>query len=248
MATITMRIDDRTRDQIEAMARARGISVSELLRSAIDDLLGRDVDMPREDVPTSLTMIERRLLAMQHEILSRLDADDEYALARHKQRIDALDAGFTAEYSNEFVALEPEMSRRNCALVWDILDMFRILKGSVERLGVDKVATLDQHALPALTFRGFDGQDSYESRLLGYARFLIATGRWEDLAEHFDAKHDHGNSHSPVLATYLRMLAAFQPIWKTKLGRGFDPDALLLTHDELATVLAAWPYSSASER
>jgi uncharacterized protein len=248
MATITMRIDDRTRDQVEAMARARGISVSELLRSAIDDLLGREVDVPRADVPTSLTMVERRLLAMQHEILSRLDRDDKYEVARRNRRIEALEGGFTAEYSDEFGALEPEMSRRDCALVWEILDMFLMLKGSVERLGVDKVAALDKHALPAFTFRGFDAQDSYESRLLGYARFLITKGRWENLAEQFDAKHENGNSHSPRLATYLRMLAAFQPIWKSKLGRGFDPDALLLTHDELATVLAAWPYRSASEQ
>jgi uncharacterized protein len=245
MATITMRIDDRTRDQVEAMARARGISVSELLRSAIDDLLGREVDVPRADVPTSLTMVERRLLAMQHEILSRLDRDDKYEVARRNRRIEALEGGFTAEYSDEFGALEPEMSRRDCALVWEILDMFLMLKGSVERLGVDKVAALDKHAPQALTFRGFDIQDSYESRLLGYAQFLISTGRWKDLAEHFDAKHEHGNSHSPRLATYLRMLAAFKPIRESKLRRGFDTDTLLLTEDELATVVAAWPYPSA---
>jgi uncharacterized protein len=248
MATIAMRIDDHTRDEVEAIARARGVSVSELLRSAIDVLLGRDIDLPRQDVPTSLTMVERRLLAMQHEILSRLDADDAYEVARHKQRIEALDRGFTAEYGEEFIALQPEMSRRDCALVWDILDMFRNLKISVERIGVDKVAALDKHAARALTFRGFDLQDPHESRLLGYARFLVSTDRWEDLAEHLDAKHEHGNSHSPMLATYMRMLGAFQPIWKSKLGRGFDPDALLLTQDELAAVLAAWPYPSPEQR
>lgn len=248
MATITVRIDDATRDQVEAVARARGVNVSELLRSAIDDLLGRDVDRPREDVPTSLTMVERRMLAMQHEILLRLEVDDAYDVAYRKQRIDALDRGFTAEYGDEFAGLEPEMSRRDCGLVWDILDMFRILKASMARLGAEKVATLDEHAPRALTFRGFDANDSYESRLLGYARFLISSDRWEDLAEHFDASHERGNSHSPVLATYLRMLAAFQPIWKSKLGRGFNPYAMLLTKDELATVLAAWPYPSPGAR
>lgn len=245
MATITLRIDDGTRHQVEAVARARSISVSELLRAAIDDLLGRDIDMPREDVPANLTMVDRRILTLQHEILSHLDSGDA---GYHKQRIEALEGGYTAEYSDEFIALEPEMSRRDCSLVWDILDMFRILRASVARVGADKVAALDEHALRALSFRGFDANDSYESRLLGYARFLVATGRWEDLAEQFDSKHERGNSHMPTLATYLRMLAAFQPIWKAKLGRGFDPESLLLNEGELATVLAAWAYPSAGER
>lgn len=247
MATITMRVDDRTRDEVEAIARARGISVSELLRSTIDDLLGRDVDIPQEDGPTSLTMVERRQLAMLHEILSRLD-DDEYAVADHQKRIEALERGYTAEYSDEFYVFSPEMSRRDCGLVWDLLDMFTAFQVSVERLGADKVAAIDKHASSALTFHGFDANDSYEVRLLSYAQFLISTDRWQNLAEHFDAKHERGNSHFPALPGYLRMLAVFQPIWKSKMGRGYGPDALLLTENELGAIVAAWPYPAAAER
>jgi len=245
MATITLRVDDRTRDDVEAIARARRITVSELLRAAIDDMLGRDVELPRRDVPNSLTMIERRMLMLQHQMLAKLaggelDEDAEY----HARQIDALAGGYTGEYSDEFVAIEPELSPRECELVWDILDMFRILKASIEHVGAQEVEQLDEHASRALAFRGFDGNDSFESRLLGYARHLISTGRWEELAEHFDRAHESGNSHFPALATYRRMLDAFQPIWKGKLGRGFHPDDLLLTVDELAQVLKAWPYPS----
>lgn len=236
MATITLRIDDRTRDEVEAVARGRGVSVSELLRHAIDDLLGRDVELRHEEAPTSLTMYERRMLALQHKILASLagepvEEDGDY----HVSRVEVLDAGYTAEYSEEFLALESELSRRDSGLVWDILDMFRFLKDSAERLGLDPVP-------PALTFRGFDANDSFESRLRRYAQFLISTGRWTDMAEHFDRAHEDGNSHMPMLATYRRMLDVFQPIWKAKAGRGFSPDGLLLTTDELDQVLKAWPY------
>jgi uncharacterized protein YfbU (UPF0304 family) len=245
MATITLRVDDRTRDEVEASARGRGITLSELLRAAIDDVLGRDVDLPRRDVPNSLTMVERRMLMLQHQILAKLagaelDDDAEY----HARQIDVLAGGYTGEYPDEFTEIEPELSPRECELVWDILDMFRILKASIGHVGTEKVEQLDEHALRALTFRGFDANDSFESRLLRYARHLTSTGRWEELAELFDRAHENGNSHFPALATYRRMLDAFQPIWKGKLGRGFDPDDLLLTADELAQVLKAWPYSS----
>ena len=183
MATLTLRIDTYTRDQVEAMARARGITVSQLLRIAIDDLLGldRDGDRPREDGPASLTMVERRMLAMQHEILSRLDADDDHEVTRRTQHIRALIEGYAGEYGHEFADLYPEMSRRDCELVWDILDMFQTLKASASRLGSSEVATLGDDADWALTFPGFDGNDDYEVRLLGYADFLISTAagrRW----------------------------------------------------------------------
>jgi uncharacterized protein YfbU (UPF0304 family) len=245
MATITLRVDDQTRDGVEAIARARGITVSELLRAAIDDMLGRGVDMPRHDVPNSLTMVERQMLMLQHQILAKLagaelDDDADY----HARQVDTLAGGYTGEYSDEFIALKAELSPRECELVWDILDMFRVLKASIAHVGVREVELLDEHAVRALTFRGFDANDSFESRLLGYSRHLISAGRWEDLAEHFDRAHEDGNSHFPALATYRRMLDAFQPIWKGKLGRGYLPEDLLLSVDELAQVLKAWPYPS----
>ena len=248
MATLTLRIDDRIRDEIEAHARARGITVSDLLRGAIDQLLGRDDGLPRGDVPRTLTHIERRTLSLQHEILAHLTASDEYEHKYHQDRKKALDAGYTAEYEDEFIGVEPELSRRECTLVWDILDMFHILEASMRSLGTEAVNAIDEHAAQALAFRGFDLNDSLEGRLLGYARFLIADEKWQDLAEHFGPGNDKGNSHARMLPTYQRMLEAFQPIWQSKINnRGFASEQMLLTAEELGLVMKAWPYPRATE-
>ena len=44
--------------------------------------------------------------------------------------------------------------------------------------------------------------------MASYAEFLIKTGRWKNIAEHFDSKYERGDPHSPTLASYERMLAS----------------------------------------
>jgi hypothetical protein len=269
MPVITLRVDDATRDEVDRVARARGVTVSELLRQAIEEVVGHkethreavgemfgeELDVRRTDIPRTLSPVERQTLAMLHEVLAHLDPDDDDddELAGHRRHAEALRRGFAGEYNDEFAGIEPEISLAECELLWDVLDMFRVLKASVTRLSPDQTTTLSEAsglgdtALRALTFRGLDTQDARESRLLGYARHLIKTGRWEDLAEHFDRTHDRGNSHSRTLPSYLRMLDAYQPIWKAKIsGRGLGPDGLLLSVDELAAVARAWPHPSAA--
>lgn len=260
MSVITLRVDEATRDEVDRIARARGITISELLRRAIDEIVehketlreavgemfGEEIDIRRTDIPRSLGPVQRQTLALLHEILSNLDPDGEEA-AGHRRRAEVLQEGFAGEYSDEFVAIQHEMSISECELLWDILDMFRILKVSIAKLSPEHVASLGEHAAHALTFRGLDLNDTREARLLAYARHLISTGRWEDLADHLGPDHDRGNSHRRMLPTYLRMLTAFQPIWKTKItGRGSGPDGLLLTSEELAEVLRAWPHPGAA--
>lgn len=260
MAVVTVRLDDATRGEVERYAVLRGISVSELIREALDKLMSHrealldDPDGDGEESGSdavevrSLRPVERRTLMMLHEILAHLDPSDEVdedgedgGLRGHARRVEVLREGFTAEYSDDFGWLSQEMSIKECELLWDLLDMFRFLKASVEALGEEQVASIGEHAVYALTFRGFDLNDARESRLLMYARHLLRTGRWEDLAEYFDRKHERGNSHARLLPTYLRMHQAFKPVWRAKLrdgGRGRD--GYLLTRDELAEIYAAW--------
>lgn len=221
--------------------------MSNLLRTAIDDVLGRDVAPSSSGAPRSLTLVQRRLLSMQHEILSQLRADDDAEVSYHRKMIEVLTRGFSGEYDSAFSTIEPELSRRECALVWDLLDMFRVLKSSLSQLDVDEVAAVGEHSKHALTFRGFDFNDSRESRLASYAKYLVEDDRWEELAEHFDATHEAGNSHAPMLATYERMLDVFKPIWqarKSDYSRGYG-DRFVLNLDELKKVYAAWPYPRA---
>jgi uncharacterized protein YfbU (UPF0304 family) len=245
MATITLRVDDPVRDQLQAMAEGRGVSVSDLLRSLIDGLFDRDDrDEPRHRVvPESMTAVDRKQLALLHKILARLveertdderlgyDGDTAYQL----DRAQALEEGWTMEYDMEFYAMEPELSRRDCGLVMDLLDMFRILKYSVEQVA----GQLPDDEVRTLTFHGFDLNDDFESRLLGYARWLVSDGdRWQEQAEVFSDQNDRGNSHMPRLATYRRMLEAYEPIWRSIIRRGGRPRNLL-TADELRQVTAA---------
>lgn len=245
MATITLRVDDRIRDQLQAMAEGMGISVSDLLRSLIDGLFDRvDRQEPRRRVvPESMTAVDRKQLALLHKILARLveedvdddrlayDGDTTYQL----DRAQALEEGWTKEYDMEFHAMEPELSRRDCGLVMDLLDMFRILKYSCERV-TDQLSNED---LGTLRFRGFDLSDDLEGRLLGYARWLISDGdRWQEQAEVFSTENDRGNSHMPWLAAYRRMLEVYEPIWRG-VTRDRGRVGELLDAEQLRQVAAA---------
>ena len=79
-----------------------------------------------------------------------------------------------------------------------------------------------------------------EGRLLYYARHLLATDRWTDLADYFDAAHDGGNSHHQALPPYRRMLEAYEPLFKARTsGRGLGPDHFLFSADELDAIAGA---------
>lgn len=65
------------------------------------------------------------------------------------------------------------------------------------------------------------------------------------MAEHFDAKHEYGNSHFPALGSYERMLSVWRPIWKKKIATYGRPSNYLFTPEDLREVLAAWPYPRA---
>jgi hypothetical protein len=247
MATITVRLDDETRNDLEALARGQGVTVSDLVRSAIDEILGKDVTANPIGGPQSLTLVERSILVMQHEILAQLHADDRDEVENHLRMADVLTRGFTGEYDSVFSSIDSEISRRDCVLVWDVLDMFRVLTASLSRLDDDEKAAVGEKPEHALAFRGLDFNDSREARLARYAKFLVGDGRWEELAEAFDANHEGGNSHMPLLATYQRMLDTFEPIWKRKISdysMGYG-DGFVLNLDELRTMYAAWSYPRA---
>lgn len=251
MATITLRVEDHVRDQLQDVADGKGLTLSELLRSLIDGQFDReDREEPRRRiVPESMTAVDRKQLALLHKILARLvedkkdddrlgfDGDTSYQL----DRAQSLEEGWTREYDMEFYAMEPELSRRDCGLVMDILDMFRILKYSAEKTAR---VELTEEEIDTLTFHGFDLNDALEGRLLVYARWLVSDGdRWQEQANLFSERHDRGNSHMPLLGAYQRMLAVYEPIWRSIVHRAAGRD-YLLSPDELRQVAAAATHPS----
>ena len=215
MATVTIRLDDDTREELEEIARTRGVTLSVLLRDQIDALLGRHVPI-RDDVPHALSFQQRLMLAQQHEILALLHADDEYESRHHHMIAEVLREGYAGEYDTVFGAMQPEMSRSECKLVWDILDMFRMLSASIDRLSADDRAALGDDNEDRLRFGGFDLNDSREGRLLGYVRHLVDTDRWTEIKPRLAEIGDNGNSHSRRLPSYERMLAVYMPILRRR--------------------------------
>jgi uncharacterized protein len=235
MATITLRVEDQVKDDLEALARSRGITVTDLLRPLVEEAAGRPAGESRSVHPAHLTAVERRIMSLLHQVLGRLDPEDE---SYHRLRAQALDEGYTAEYGDEFLGMEPELPARDCDLVRDILDMFRVIRASVNRLGPESIECLEHAAF--LEFAGFDANDPLEGRLLYYTRHLLATDRWTDLAVYFDDAHDGGNSHRQVLPAYRRMLEVYEPLFKAKAsGRGLGRDHFLFSADELTAIARA---------
>jgi hypothetical protein len=235
MATITLRVEDQVKDDLEALARSRGITVTDLLRPLVEEAAGRPAGESRGVHPAHLTAVERRTMGLLHRVLGKLDPEDE---SYHLLRAEALDEGYTAEYGDEFLGMEPELPARDCELVRDILDMVRVIRASVNRLAPESLAGLEHAAL--LEFAGFDANDPLEGRLLYYARHLLATDRWTDLADYFDDAHDGGNCHHQALPSYRRMLEVYEPLFKARAsGRGLGPDHFLFSADELDAIARA---------
>jgi uncharacterized protein len=245
MATVTIRIDDDTRDELEEIAHSRGVTLSDLLREQIDGLLGREVPM-RDGTPHTMSVQQRLLLAQQHEILAWLSAGSDYESKHHHDMVKLLREGYAGEYGALFAGIYSEMSRSECKLTWDILDMFSMLQMSIERLSGDDRKALGEDTARRLRYRGFDMNDSRECRMLMYVRYLVDAGRWKDLRPRLAEIGDGGNSHMPCLASYERMLAVYTPISEQITGgeRGYSWEERLLTVDDLRQVAGAFAYPS----
>jgi uncharacterized protein YfbU (UPF0304 family) len=242
MATVTIRLDDETREELEEIARTRGVTLSALLRDQIDTLLGRHVPM-RDDIPHALSFQQRQVLAQQHEVLALLHADEDET-QYHRTMAEVLRRGYAGEYDTVFGAMQPEMPRSECQLAWEILDMFRTLSASIDRLPTNDRAALGADNEDRLRFGGFDGNDSREGRLLGYVHYLVDTDRWTEIKPRLGDIGDNGNSHSRRLPGYERMLAVYMPIQEDNAPgkRGHSIDAGLLTVNELKQVAEAWAW------
>ena len=246
MATMTIRLDDRTQEELTAIARAQGITLSELARRALMTVLrNTDSDAERSGqapVPVTMTTVERAQLALLHRILGHLvDGTGDEGNREHQVKIaETLEEGYTADYDDVFRMVETELSRQETAFVMDVLDMFEALEASYPKLSEAEQKSLGEYADYSVTFRGFDANSRREGRLLTYARRLIEEGRWEALAARFDNEHDRGNSHHPMAERYERMVAEFNPMWREKIRHAAGRrDAYLLSLDEIAKVLAA---------
>jgi len=242
MAILNVRLDDDAYSRLKELAESEGASLSEFVR---DRLLEFVVPLPTEHgdepAPESFSTRDRLVLSLLHRILARVlpedangeDGDMDYQL--QKARI--LESGFAGEYWFEVAGFETELSKQDCRRVTDILEMFRIITFSIQRLQ-KKGEKFDKRLLSDLRFRGFDHNDALEGHMARYVRYQMRDeDRWEELQPQV-AEADNGNSHMRMLETYMRMLTEFRRIMKAR-ARRFDRDAYFLTMDELKAIDAA---------
>lgn len=133
--------------------------------------------------------------------------------------------GLKWEYGSIFrgdsVESNPPAVQETC----DILDMFRILTPSYDKLSDEDKARVQKEVDPfgnEYKFQGFDGNNDEHYGIVGY--LVENLNRYGELNKH------NLNSHSSMtLPTYRRMLAQFKRI---KLGPKYELDA-----DQIISIL-----------
>ena len=173
-----------------------------------------------ETTTTTLSPLERLMLANQLRILEKLDTEnaDEYKMHR-----DIIVHGYTIQYDEVFTEIHDEMSVEECRYVYDVLDLYRVLIRSYEELK-DKEGLTDDD----VKFEGFDGNN--ESKRWAFARHLKEEGRWTetligDLNSH--------SVHTKML--YPKMLERFEPIQQAILDS--HSGNWILTADQIKKVI-----------
>lgn len=244
MASITVRVTEEMHTRVGAAAEERGMKASAYVREMIEEkfrLDGIEILEKRPSADLDLTPVERKMLVMMNRILlsTKGDLDDTYySKDQEVQAIQALENGFIAEYSDKaFGGIYDPMPRSDGELVWDILDMFRIIKFSVKELGDNGWDQLKVQGAERIgSFQGFDANDEIESKMWSYVRYLVKSGRWVEQEDFvLGDQSEQGNSHSPMLPTYRKMLRVFKPRW-TKVVRGSEH---YLPVEDLTAILIA---------
>ncbi|MGQ4574952.1 YfbU family protein [Dermabacteraceae bacterium P7006] len=241
MATVTIRLEDELKKDLEAVAAGRNQNISELVRELIEDFLSPgEVDRPGTVLaPKTLTAYERQLLATLHRILARVvdddnleDGDKEYQLRQAK----ILESGFTGLYGQEFIGISPELSQADCTLVMDILDMFRMIDTGLKALE-EKGETLDIDNKFMLTFDGFDFEIEREAAMADFVKYLVEDGRWTEHAAMI--KETGCNSHGQRLPKYQAMLSEYKHVMQARRlnerGLSFTP----LSKEEITQIANA---------
>lgn len=224
MQTITLRVPDDLRTLIAEAAEANGQSQSDYMRQAIEVHVKR-VDPKYDRQPAekniTLTSYERASLILQHQTLLATQGHlpkESYDSKWHERAIEVLERGYEGEYLQLFPSHVEALNAYDCELVWDILDMFRVIHFSVEALGENGWDAIGvENAEWFGKFKGFDYQHERESQMAGYTEYLVKSGRWTEQEE---LVKEGTNSHTQMLPTYQSMLGAFKPVWREAVRGG----------------------------
>lgn len=240
MPTVSIRVSDELKSRLDTLAQESESTLSGVIVEALNSItgLGRE-DYPEETAPYTINNANRLILRNTELLLAHCQDLDEDERKSHAKNATILEEGFTGEYRHAFAALRPEIPSARCDELFDILDMFCVLRASYDKLPDDEKAEVEERDI---SFRGFDYSDDEETALPGYVEYLFADDRYTELAVPLSRFSDDGNSHHRNLDIYRRMLHCFNQLWRKHII-SFD----LLSLDEIKQVVSA-PTTPATRR
>ncbi len=212
MPTIQINISDDAKSRLDSIAQENMSTPSNIICDAINSMAGGSrAKSPEDMAPYFLSSTNRLILRNQEFLLSMCEDLDEYERKDHAKNVEILESGYTREYSTVFRSLLSEVSYSLCEELYDLLDMFRILRFSYDKLSEKERSQVKESDI---SFRGFDGNDNTESLLMNYARFIFRDEKYGELEEPMKRFSDNGNSHCQNLPMYRRMYRCFDPMWR----------------------------------
>jgi uncharacterized protein len=149
-----------------------------------------------------LSQSERLILYNQYEILKQL-SKDKRDIKRYEAVQTALQFGYTRNYYifSEHIS-ESEFESAKMNFVYDVLDMFRRLGDSYDKLSPSEKERIDPNEV---IFSGFDGNN--ESEYSCYAAFLL-----KELDLYSESNRPDLNTHSPTIWKYNKMLSQLRKV------------------------------------
>lgn len=237
MPTISIRVSEETKSRLDGFAQESGSTLSGVILDAIRSLTGRGrTNYPEDVAPYTLSSTNRLILYNQELLLSMYKDSDECDCEQHAKNAEILASGYTSDYSSVFASLRPEIPYSLCEELYDILDMFRVLRCSYDKLTDKEREEIEERKV---SFQGFDYSDGTESPLTSYVEFLFRDGKYQELEEPMRRFSDDGNSHHRNLDMYRRMYRCYSQIWRAHILTGE-----YLSLEEMNKIVSAIPYDS----
>lgn len=204
MATVSFRITDELKRELDELSAEKGYHLSKLFRRAIEDL--RDTMRHGPDGGAfDLSLKDRLMLSNQYMILELLDKERATEHGEHRRVLTrAQETHYVTLLEDFSKALNLDVTRE----VMDILAMFTRL-----RLSYDHLDGETSIAEESIEFSGFNPE--FEAEALSCAQFYM-----EKLGRHRWLR-DEGirsiESAVPMLDVYRRMLSAWEDIGMSKV-------------------------------
>lgn len=204
MATVSFRISDELKRELDELSAEKGYHLSKLFRKAIEDL--RDAMRHGPDGGTfDLSLKERLLLANQYRILELLEPEQA---AKHAGSREILAGAVETHYVTLLEDFSNAINLDVSCEVMDVLEMFTRLRLSYEHLGTRN--TVDEREIE---FGGF--HPKLEHEMLSYTQFYMKKlGRHRWLG---DTLGEGLESGVPMLDVYRRMMAVWRIVGASKV-------------------------------